>query len=143
MINGLEFYTDADTKPVALDWRFGNTHAFEVSAARGYFRPTLLMKQLNIGLTATGDVDGKQVSASQSWRKSLWAGGVTLVNSQPGMCVELAVLGGSRYARVSGTAVWGISSGLLFSAGWRWEETRLEGLTIRENAPFIGVVAGW
>lgn len=142
VVNGTDFGSEKDAKPVSFDWKHSGLHRLEVSGAQGCLRPTVSYQwgRLSVDVTQQGDTPK---TASQSWNLSRWAGGFTVINQQPGLTIELSVLGGNRYIRAQGLAVWAIATGCNMTAGLRWEESKYEDLTIRTTAPFIGVVAGW
>lgn len=130
---------DTDTKPVSLNWSFSDVNRVELSTASGDIRPVMAIRWQRIGLRGTQDKDGKLTEATHEWSRPLWSGGLIVANSQPGRAFEFSLLGGDRYLRAEALAVWAIANGWLMNAGYRWEEAKYEGVTVRQSTPFVGI----
>lgn len=131
----------AIVNPIALGWKHGDTYSIEASTSSGFIRPTITGKWLDLSLTTTTNTDGRVTTDTRQWKPFLWGGGVTFSQQYPGLTAEFSLLGGDQFAKAEALGAYRINSSCLLIGGYVWEETRLEGLKIRQAGPWLGFCA--
>ena len=147
-VSGTNFGKVSDTQkmrqPVSLSWTSGDYAMVKVSTAKGALRPTVEIQLYGLNLEATGKVDDKPVTATQSWRATLWSAGATYVAAYQGLSVEVCGLAGSNTGHASGLVAYRLTdSGLLGTVGLRWDEVRIGELKNRATRLTLGIAKEW
>ena len=141
--------SQSDQKPVSVDVTMGTSQKIEFTCLRlgkGNFwlNPAFVGQWVNIGVTATGEKDGKQVSDTETFRSFLYGAGAEAVYDYGYSRCHATVVASDKYLFGRFAYQWAISNNLDCEFGYEAEQMKLERESIARTQAIYGrIVWGW
>ena len=132
----------AQEKQVTLDWSFPAMHRLSLSGPllQNTIRPVAVCEWSGLTMTATGEIDGKPRTETETLQKTFVGLGANADYTTGRVGSHLMVVGSDRYLFAEAGAVYRFNAQTLLSGGWQWKTLEFPNdTTVRVNGVTLGL----
>jgi hypothetical protein len=99
-----------------------------------------MIEHVHYSISATGEIDGKQITANEDFRRTFWGLGLAWKDRRFGVDTDLRFALGEKFSRFEGSLSWAIARQANMRVRYEYEALTWEGLNVRSQGVSVGVL---